>query len=71
MEAVLLVRMRGSEVGRQVDDQFSMHDEVIVRFFQVTSEHFCGKVSEGQPVWNHRAEPASSATYHHRPSEDR
>lgn len=40
-QAVLLVRVRGSEVRRKVDDQLAVDNQVIVRLLQVAREHLC------------------------------
>ena len=41
----------GIEVCREIDDKFTMNDEIVGRFFEVPGKHFCEShrvVSEGQ-----------------------
>lgn len=43
MQPVRLVSVRRAEISRQVNDKLSMHDKVVIGFFEVPGEHLCQK----------------------------
>lgn len=58
------VRNGRSEIGREVENEFTIHYEVVIRLSQVAGKHFCSSQLVVQVILR-------SISYHHRQRPDR